>query len=207
MVLTKIKPETTLGNGTLLNNITKALRVVIYARVSTEDQNYENQIRELKEWIEKRGWELVNVYAESESAFTANHQREWARLKQDALKRKFDVVAVWALDRVTRQGVGYLFQQIKVLKDCGVQIVSLQESWLETLSDLAEVFIALIGFVAAWESKRRSERTKAGMARAKAEGKQIGRPKGKKDSKKRRRLGYLLREATAAERIKYGSRA
>lgn len=181
------------------------MKAVIYARVSTDDQNYENQIRELREWISKRGWELVTIYAENESAFTANHQREWSRLKQDALKRKFDVVAVWALDRVTRQGVGYLFQQIKSLKDCGVQIVSLQESWLETLADLAEVFIALIGFVAAWESKRRSERTKAGMARAKSEGKRIGRPAGSKDKNKRRRLGYLLREATYAEQQKYGN--
>jgi putative DNA-invertase from lambdoid prophage Rac len=179
------------------------MKCVIYARVSTEEQHTENQIRELKEFIGQRGWEIVEVYAENETAWKAGHQREWARLKQDALNRKFEIVVVWALDRVTRQGVGYLFQQIKALKDYNVKLVSMKEAWLETLTDLTEVFIALIAFIASYESKRRSERTKAGMDRARAGGKHIGRPVGSKDGKKRRRLGYLLREATAAEVEKY----
>lgn len=179
------------------------MKVVVYARVSTEEQTTENQIRELKEWIVKRGWELGEIYAENETAWKAGHQREWARLKQDAMNRKFDIVVVWALDRVTRQGVSYLFQQIKVLKDCGVKIVSLKEAWLESLSELTEVFIALIAFIASYESRRRSERTKAGMDRAKAQGKHIGRPKGSRDGKKRSRIPYLLREATYEERRNY----
>ena len=171
------------------------MKVVIYARVSTEDQTTENQVRELEQWAERRGWQVVGIYRENETAWKAGHQREWARLKQDARYHKFDAVIVWALDRVTRQGVSYLFQQIQALKKFDVGIVSMQEAWLESIGELTEVFVALVGFIASYESKRRSERTKAGMERARAQGVHVGRPKGKKDSAKRERIGYQIKGA------------
>ena len=171
------------------------MKVAIYARVSTEDQTTENQVRELEEWIKRRGWEIVTIYRENESAWKAGHQKEWARLKADARMRNFDAVVVWALDRVTRQGVSYLFQQIQALRNFDVKLISMQEAWLESLGDLTEVFVALVGFIASYESKRRSDRTKAGMSRAREQGIHIGRPKGKKDTHKRERIGYHLREA------------
>ncbi len=171
------------------------MKVAIYARVSTEDQTTENQVRELEQWAERRGWQVVTIYRENETAWKAGHQREWARLKQDARMRNFEAVIVWALDRVTRQGVSYLFQQIQTLKAFDVKLISMQESWIETLGELTEVFVALVGFIAGYESKRRSERTKVGMDRARAAGVHVGRPKGKKDSKQRERIGYHLREA------------
>ena len=171
------------------------MKVAIYARVSTDDQTTENQVLQLQEWVERRGWEVLTIYRENETAWKAGHQKEWARLKQDARMRKFDVVVVWALDRVTRQGVSYLFKQIEALKKYGVGIVSMQESWLESIGELTEVFVALVGFIASYESRRRSERTKAGMDRAKANGIHVGRPKGKRDSKPRERIGYQIREA------------
>lgn len=171
------------------------MKVAIYVRVSTEDQTTENQIRELQQWAERRGWQVVGIYRENETAWKAGHQREWAKLKEDARMRNFDAVIVWALDRVTRQGVSYLFQQIQALKKFDVDLISMQEAWLESISEMAEVFTALIGFIASYESKRRSERTKAGMDRARAAGKHVGRPRGKKDSKKRERIGYQVRGA------------
>jgi len=171
------------------------LNVTIYARVSTEDQTTENQIRELQQWAERRGWTVVSIYRESETAWKAGHQREWAQLKQDARLHNFDAVIVWALDRVTRQGVSYLFQQIQALRNYNVRLISMQEEWLEAIGELTDVFVALIGFIANYESKRRSERTKAGMERARAEGVHVGRPKGKKDSVKRERIGYQIRGA------------
>jgi len=168
------------------------MKVVIYARVSTEDQTTENQVRELEQWAERRGWQVVGIYRENETAWKAGHQREWAHLKQDARFHKFDAVIVWALDRVTRQGVSYLFQQIQELKKFNIGIISMQEAWLESIGELTEVFVALVGFIASYESKRRSERTKAGMERARVQGKNIGRPKYKKDRRKREQSGYII---------------
>ena len=171
------------------------MNVAIYARVSTEDQTTENQIRELEEWTMRRGWEVLTIYRENETAWKAGHQKEWAKLKVDARMRNFDAVVVWALDRVTRQGVSYLFQQIQALHQYDVKLISMQESWLESIGELTDVFVALIGFIASYESKRRSERTKAGMERAKFQGIHVGRPKGKKDSQPRERIGYQVRGA------------
>ena len=173
----------------------RQMKVAIYARVSTEDQTTENQVRELEQWAERRGWQVITIYRENETAWKAGHQKEWAILKTDARMRNFEAVIVWALDRITRQGVSYLFQQIQALKNYDVKIISMQESWIETLGDLTEVFVALVGFIAGYESKRRSERTKAGMERARSQGVHVGRPKGKKDSKQRERIGYAIRGA------------
>lgn len=170
--------------------------VALYARVSTEDQTAENQIIELRDWLIRRQWEVVEIYRENETAWRAGHQHEWARLVQDARMRHFDTVAVWALDRVTRQGIGYLFEQIAKLAQYDVRLISLKEEWLESLGTMAELYTAQFAFFAKWDSDRKSERVKAGMARAKAEGKHVGRPKGKKDKKKRQRVGYFVREAT-----------
>ena len=171
------------------------MKVAIYARVSTEDQTTENQIRELEDWTKRRGWEVLTIYRENETAWKAGHQKEWGRLKADARMRNFDAVVVWALDRVTRQGVSYLFQQIQALHQYDVKLISMQEPWTEIPGDFIEIYFALAAFIASYESKRRSDRTKAGMDRARAEGKHIGRPKGKKDTTPRERIGYQVRGA------------
>jgi DNA invertase Pin-like site-specific DNA recombinase len=171
------------------------MKVAIYARVSTEDQTTENQIRELEEWTKRRGWEVLTIYRENETAWKAGHQKEWAKLKVDARMRNFDAVVVWALDRVTRQGVSYLFQQIQSLHQYDVKLISMQESWTEIPGDFIEIYFALAAFIASYESRRRSERTKAGMERAKSQGVHVGRPKGKKDKVPRERIGYQVRGA------------
>jgi putative DNA-invertase from lambdoid prophage Rac len=76
-----------------------------------------------------------------------------------------------------------------------VQVLSYQEPWTEAGGELLDLLLAIAGWVARMESNRRSERTKAGLARAVAQGKRLGRPKGSKDSKKRKRSGYFARYA------------
>ena len=73
------------------------------------------------------------------------------------------------------------------LKSYGVRVISYQESWTESPGEIGEVLFALVGWVARMESQRKSERTKAGLARAVAQGKRLGRPKGSKDKRKRKR--------------------
>ena len=105
----------------------------------------------------------------------------------DARCRKFQAVLVWALDRLSREGALAILSLVQKLSVCGVKVLSYQESWTEAPGELAELLYALTGWVARMESQRRSERTKAGLARVKAQGKRLGRPPGSKDGRKRKR--------------------
>jgi DNA invertase Pin-like site-specific DNA recombinase len=179
-------------------------RVIVYLRVSTPEQTAENQLPALERWVTDRGHELVEVYQENESAWKSGHQRELARLFADLHKRKVDICLVWALDRLSRQGVAAILNLVDRFKRYGVKVISLQESWTEAPGDMAELLYAITGWVASSDSKRKSERTKAGLARAVAEGKKLGRPKGSKDKHKRKSTGYLLRYASPEMRQRYG---
>jgi len=163
------------------------MKGVIYARVSTEDQDPGNQVRDLEAWAARRECHILEIYQEAESAWRQGHQHELSRLLTDAERGRFDVVLVWALDRMSREGPLAVLQLVDRLKRSGVRLLSYQEPWTEAPGELGDLLNALVAWVARWESQRRSERTKAGQARAKAQGKQIGRPFGSKDSKKRRR--------------------
>ena len=76
------------------------MKVIIYSRVSTGEQDTTNQTMVLFDWAKRRGFEVAGIYQEEESAWKAGHQRELARLLDDASKRRFDAVLVWALDRL-----------------------------------------------------------------------------------------------------------
>ena len=165
-------------------------RAAIYCRVSTTEQTVLNQSIVLTKWAEQRGFEVVAVYEEGESAWKAGHQRELARLLQDARKRKFDVLIVWALDRLSREGPLAILTLVNRLKICGVKVLSYQESWTEAPGEMTDLLYAITGWVARMESQRRSERTKAGLARAMREGKRLGRPPGSRDRRKRRRRSH-----------------
>ena len=141
----------------------------------------------LTNWAYQRGFEVVNIYQEKESAWKNGHQRELSHLLEDARKRRFDAVLVWALDRLSREGPLAILTIVDRLKKCSVKVISYQESWTEAPGDLADLLYALTGWVARMESQRRSERTKAGLDRVKAQGKRLGRPLGSKDSRKRKR--------------------
>lgn len=173
----------------------KRTRAVIYARVSTDDQTTRNQVPVLAAWAGGRGYRLVGTYTENESAWRSGHQAELSRLIDDARKGQFDVILVWALDRVSREGALAILEFVNMLQKWGVKVLSYQESWTEAPGELAELLYALTGWVARMESARRSERTKAGLRRALAEGKtkkgkpyhKMGRPPGSRDTEKRKR--------------------
>ena len=162
------------------------MKVYIYSRTSGSDQNPVNQSSALTDWAGQRGWEVVKVYEEQESAWKAGHQKELARLLEDARKRKFDSLLVWALDRLSREGPLAILTVIHKLRSYGVRVLSYQESWTEAPGELGDLLFAIAGWVARMESQRRSERTKAGLERLKKEGKKLGRPPGSKDKKKRK---------------------
>lgn len=163
------------------------MRAAIYLRVSTDEQDNDNQAGALYKLASDRGFEIIECYKEESSAWRAGHQKELARLLREARKRKFDVVLVWALDRLSRQGALAILTIVQRLKLSGVKVLSYQESWTEAAGELAELLYAITGWVAKMESERRSARTKAGLEKCKALGKRLGRPAGAKDKRKRKK--------------------
>lgn len=164
----------------------REIRVAIYIRVSTAEQEALNQLPALEDYARRRGFEVVGRYSEAESAWKAGHQGELARLIEDARKGKFEVVLVWALDRLSREGPLAILSLVDRLKRYGCRVISYQESWTEAPGDLADILYALCGWVARMESQRRSERTRAGIERARLQGAPIGK-RGPDKGKRRRR--------------------
>lgn len=168
-------------------------RAAIYARVSTEEQTTDNQVPVLKELAARRGWEVVEVYAEEASAWRAGHQLELKKLLIRASYHEYDILIVWALDRLTREGIGSIMQLFNTFQTYGVQVISQQEPWLEQAGPMAELLTAIAGWAAQFDSARRSERIKAAIARKRDRGEHVGRKPGAKDKSLRKRMGYFGR--------------
>jgi len=165
-------------------------KAVIYARVSTEEQNLDNQIDLLKNLASEQNCNVLKVYTDKVSGGSANRP-QFQQMLKDARLRKFDVIYIWSLDRFSREGINNTLSYLKLLKSQGVSLKSMQEGWLDTSDDgMGELLIAIFSWVAKQERLRISERTKAGLARSK---KKPGRPKGKKDNKPRNKAGYYKR--------------
>jgi DNA invertase Pin-like site-specific DNA recombinase len=157
------------------------MRVAIYARVSTEDkgQNPENQLRELRAWCAHAGHTISREYVERESGRKgADKRKQFAALFEDAAKRKFDCLLFWALDRFSREGMAQTIAHLQRLNSYGVTFHSYTEPHLATDNELVRnILLALLSSLAKVEAQKISERTKSGMARAKAKGIKIGRPR------------------------------
>jgi DNA invertase Pin-like site-specific DNA recombinase len=157
------------------------MRVAIYARVSTNDkgQDSENQLRELRAWCANSGHTVAGEYVEAESGGKgADKRKQFAALLEDAAKRKFDLVLFWALDRFSREGMAQTIGHLQRLNSHGISFHSYTEPHLATDNELVRnVLLALLSSLAKVEAQKISERTKAGMARAKAMGIKIGRPR------------------------------
>src|SRR5882762_3927386 len=154
------------------------MKIAIYARVSTKDkgQETENQSSQLQEFASKQGWEIFDNYVDRESG--ANSDRaEFQRMFADASKRRFDLVLFWALDRLSREGVLETLQHLNRLTSYGVGFRSYTEQFFDSCGIFKDAVIAIMATLAKQERVKRSERTKAGLARVKAAGKALGRPR------------------------------
>jgi putative DNA-invertase from lambdoid prophage Rac len=147
-------------------------RAALYLRVSTDRQTAGNQVAEVRQLVAARGYEAV-VYEEVESAAKARPVLD--RMLADVRAGRVHAVAVWALDRLHRSMVG----SIQTVLECdrlGVPVLSVREPWLDTSGPVRPLLVAIFGWVAEQERTRLIERTRAGLARARREGKRIGRP-------------------------------
>ena len=170
-------------------------KVAIWLRASDPSQHPENQLPDLRSWAARRAMEIVKVYKLSESAWRGTHQKALTEVYQDARAGRFQILLVWALDRLSREGVAATLEIIERLGRYRVKVLLLQESWTEAEGPMQELLLSIVAWVARMESNRRSERTKASLQRAVAEGKRLGRPPGSKDRRKRSRRGYFARWA------------
>jgi DNA invertase Pin-like site-specific DNA recombinase len=149
------------------------MRAAIYARVSTFDQEPENQLQELRRYVEARGWTAVE-YVDRGVSGAKDRRPALDRLLADARRRRFDVLVCWRLDRLGRN-LKHLITLLDDLQALGVAFVSLAEG-IDATTPAGKLQMHILGAIAEFERERIRERVLAGLQRAKAQGKRLGRP-------------------------------
>ncbi len=149
-------------------------RAAIYARVSTLDQEPENQLAELRQYVEARGW-TAREYVDKGVSGAKERRPALDELLGDARRRRFDVVVCWRLDRLGRN-LKHLVTLLDELQALGVAFVSLGEG-IDCTTPAGRLQLHILAALAEFERARIAERVAAGMARARREGRRIGRPK------------------------------
>ena len=153
-----------------------SIKVAIYSRVSTKDQQADNQLLALHEFCRKSDYTIFEIYTDQVSGAKGEKDRtEFARLMADATKRKFDMVLFWSLDRFSREGAVKTLHYLQRLDDHKVGFRSLQEPYLDSTGIFKDAIISLLATLAKQERLRISERTKAGLEKARKDGKKLGR--------------------------------
>jgi DNA invertase Pin-like site-specific DNA recombinase len=158
------------------------MRAAVYLRISTKDgrQDADNQRLQLRLFCGSQDWEIVREYEDQESGGTSARAQFQAMLR-DASQRRFDVLAFWSLDRLTREGALPTLQYLNTLSSYGVGFRSFTEPYLDSCGVFKDAIIAILGTVARQERLRVSERVRAGLERARIRGtktgRAIGRPK------------------------------
>ena len=176
------------------------MRVAIYCRVSTKDkgQDTANQLLQLQQFCTRQDWTVVQVYKEEVSGRKGERDRETFRqVFVDASKRKWDCLLFWSLDRLTRQGAFATLKYLSRLSELGIGYKSYTEEYLNTMGVFGDVIISLLATLAKQEAIRVSERTKAGLERARVQGRVGGRPRSKVTAEQVRRLHEAGKSLTA----------
>jgi len=162
------------------------MRAAVWLRASKDEQSTANQRPALEAMAAARGDEIAVVFDIHASASAGHHRGQWAQVVRLCHQGRVKAVYIWALDRVSREGVEAMFTALGRVWRTGAVVHSYQEPWLsDEAMDARDVLIAVAAWTAQREAGRISERTKAGLARVSANGKTLGRPKGAKDKKKR----------------------
>ena len=152
------------------------MKVALYARVSTDDkeQNPETQLFALRNFCQDAGWEIYQEYIDYARAKDYKHREAWQQLQKDARQHKFKVVLVFRLDRAFRS-VRECVNLVEDWFDRGIRFKSVAEDVIDTTTAQGRFILQIMAAIAELESSIIGDRVAAGMARAKAEGKHIGR--------------------------------
>jgi DNA invertase Pin-like site-specific DNA recombinase len=164
------------------------MRAALYARVSTTNNGQDPlvQLRELREYCERRGWQVFGEYIDVGISGTKEKRPELDRLLAEAYRRRFDAVVVWKFDRFARS-VSHLLRALETFQSLGIEFVSLTEG-VDTSTPMGKMVFTVLGAVAELERSLIVERVKAGLRNARAKGKVLGRPKTAVDNAKIRQL-------------------
>jgi DNA invertase Pin-like site-specific DNA recombinase len=150
-------------------------RVVIYARVSTEKQTLENQLSELREVASRNNWEIVDEYLEKVSgAKSRSERKEFDRLMKDSVRGRFDLIMAWDVSRLGRS----LKTLVEFMDDIHEKNIDLylHVNGMDTTTSAGRALFSMIGIFVQFEREIIRARINSGIARAKAEGKKLGRP-------------------------------
>jgi DNA invertase Pin-like site-specific DNA recombinase len=148
-------------------------RVAVYARVSTLDQTTANQIFDLRQMAEQRGFEIVEEYVDHGISGTRARRPALDKMMADARHGRFDIVLVWAADRLARS-VKHFVEVLSELDHLGIAFISFREQ-IDTAGPLGRAVMIIVSAIAELERSLIVERVRAGMRRARMEGRRIGR--------------------------------
>ncbi len=148
-------------------------RAAVYVRVSTHDQEVENQLGELRKYVEVRGWE-AREYVDEGVSGAVEQRPALDKLLRDAKRRRFDVLVCWRLDRLGRS-LKHLITLLDDLQALGVAFVSLAEG-IDATTPAGKLQMHILGAISEFERARCAERVRAGLARVRREGRRLGRP-------------------------------
>jgi DNA invertase Pin-like site-specific DNA recombinase len=178
------------------------MNVAIYARVSTKDgrQDTENQLRQLRNFATSQNWIVMHEYVDRASGKRSD-RAQFQKMFDAASRRDFDILLFWSLDRLSREGTVETLNHLQRLTRYGVHYRSFTEQYLDSTGIFKEAVIGILAAVAKQERVRLSERTIAGLQRAKAEGRIGGRPKAEDDYKLVRRVEALRAEGKSIRHI------
>jgi DNA invertase Pin-like site-specific DNA recombinase len=151
--------------------------VALYARVSTKDggQDSENQLIQLRKFAATQGWEIVAEFTDKATGGGSDRDQLQAMFAA-ASKRQFDILLFWALDRFSREGTVKTLNHLERLTGYGVDYRSYTEQYIDSCGMFRDAIIGILAAIGHQERVRLSERTKAGLERAKAQGRVGGRP-------------------------------
>ena len=173
-------------------------RAAIYVRVSTSGQTTENQTCRLQEVATRAGWSVVTIYDETISGAASVDQRtEYAAMLKDAARRRFDVLLAWDVSRLGRSlsNLVSLMEQLRTLK---IDLY-IDQQGLDTTTPAGRAMFQMAGVFAEFERGMLIERTRAGMARARARGKKIGRPRVSREVEQR--ISEMRQQGLSINRI------
>jgi len=177
-------------------------RVAIYARVSTDGQTTDNQTQELRAVAERHGWDIVNEFVDQgiSGAKGRDMRPAFDAMLKGAMRREFDVIMSWSVDRLGRS-LQHLVEFLSEVHAKGVDLYMHQQA-IDTTTPAGKAMFQMCGVFAEFERAMIQERVKAGLERAKAQGKVLGRPKVKEGTEadiKRLREGGMGKRKIATQ--------
>lgn len=149
-------------------------KAAIYARVSTDKQKVDMQLNELRQFADRSGWTIFEEYIDQNFTGANTNRPAFLSMMEAARKRKFDVLLVWKLDRLSRS-LKDLINTLDELGSCGIDFVSYDNN-LDTSTPTGKLVFQIVGAVAEFEKDIIRERVVAGLANARSKGKRLGRP-------------------------------